>query len=83
MRFLSIKTTLMKFFKLIIVLFLIFTFPYTTIATDPPDPGGSPIGEPPLGGGAPLGSGLFVLLGLGAAYGGRKLYQLKKESPKE
>jgi len=30
-----------------------------------------------LGGKAPIGGGLFMLLGLGAAYGGRKLYQLK------
>ncbi len=36
---------------------------------DGPDPGG---------GGAPIGGGLFILLGLGAAYGSKKLYQLSK-----
>lgn len=50
----------------------------------PPDPGGDPTaGEPPLGGGAPISSGLFILLGLGAAYGGKKLYDMRKESLEE
>ena len=30
------------------------------------------------GGGAPIGGGLFILLGLGAAYGGKKLYDKRK-----
>ena len=54
----------------------------------PPPPGGS---SGPgdgghgneLGGNAPIGGGLFILLGLGAAYGGRKLYNLRKESLEE
>jgi hypothetical protein len=29
--------------------------------------------------GAPIGGGLFILLGLGAAYGGKKIYDMKKE----
>ncbi len=28
------------------------------------------------GGSAPIGGGLFIMLGLGAAYGGKKLYHL-------
>ena len=32
------------------------------------------------GGGAPIGGGLFILLGLGAAYGGKKLYDHRKGS---
>jgi len=40
---------------------------------DGPDPGG------PGGGGAPIGGGLFILLGLGAAYGSKKVYSLVKE----
>ncbi len=31
-----------------------------------------------IGGGAPIGGGLFILLGLGAAYGGKKLYDKRK-----
>ena len=35
------------------------------------------------GGGAPIGGGLFILLGLGAAYGGKKVYDMKKQSLEE
>lgn len=48
------------------------------------DPGDGPGGDPPadgypVGGSAPVGSGLAVLIGLGAAYGYKKIYQLKLE----
>ncbi len=33
-------------------------------------------------GGAPIGEGLLILLGLGAAYGSRKIYDMKKEELK-
>ena len=52
----------------------------------PEDPGGDPIGEDPIGGGAPIGNGIGILLALGAAYGGKKLYTLfndQKESLEE
>ena len=48
----------------------------------PPPPNHGTRGSVP-GGGAPIGSGLFILLGLGAAYGGvkgYKFYQKKKKS---
>ncbi|MBU2650904.1 MAG: hypothetical protein KKA81_08210 [Bacteroidetes bacterium] len=45
----------------------------------PPPPGHGSSGNVP-GGGAPIGSGLAVLLGLGAAYGGFRFYkQWKRE----
>ncbi len=31
----------------------------------------------PAGGGAPIGSGLVILLSLGVAYGGKKLYKMR------
>jgi len=45
----------------------------------PPDPGGSPVtgGGTPVG--APIDGGLGILLAMGAAYGGRKFYQARKE----
>lgn len=46
----------------------------------PADPGGT--GDP-LGGGAPIGSGAAILIGLGAAYGGRKVYKLYKDNQEE
>jgi hypothetical protein len=53
----------------------------------PPPPGESSGGTNTTtnktGGGAPIGGGLFILLGLGAAYGGKKIYKLKKENLEE
>ncbi len=53
----------------------------------PPPPGGSSGGSNTSGnqngGNAPIGGGLLILLGLGAAYGGRKLYQIRKETLEE
>lgn len=46
----------------------------------PENPGGDPIGEDPIGGGAPIGSGIGILMALGAAYGGKKLYTLYSEN---
>ncbi len=45
-----------------------------------PPNGGGPDGDPINGGGgAPIGGGLFILLGLGAAYGSKKVYDLNKK----
>ena len=72
--------------KILITIAILLIIPITNFAqqTSPGDPGGEPTGEdPPLGGGAPIGSGLFILMGLGVAYGGKKLYALNKESLEE
>ncbi len=47
----------------------------------PPPPNGAGHGASgnQTGGNAPIGGGLFILLGLGAAYGSKKLYNMKKE----
>ncbi len=45
-------------------------------STSPSDPGGSPESGTPLGGGAPIGDGTTVLMLLGIAYGGRKIFRL-------
>ena len=47
----------------------------------PPPPSGAGHGATgnQTGGSAPIGGGLFILLGLGAAYGGKKLYNVNKE----
>ena len=48
----------------------------------PPPPGHGQTGNQ-TGGNAPIGGGLFILIGLGAAYGGKKLYDMKKEKLEE
>jgi len=57
------------------ILFLSLSF--FTMADQPPDPGGDPTGQPV--GGSPIGSGLVISLILGAAYGSKKIYQLRNE----
>ncbi|PJB56397.1 MAG: hypothetical protein CO098_14155 [Bacteroidetes bacterium CG_4_9_14_3_um_filter_41_19] len=53
------------------------------VGPPPPPPGGAGggtnTGNNTNGGGAPIGGGVFILIGLGAAYGGRKIYQLYQE----
>jgi len=39
--------------------------------------------NPPTTHGAPIGGGLFILLGLGAAYGGKKWYDHRKNNIEE
>jgi hypothetical protein len=41
----------------------------------PPGPGG---GDQPIGGTAPIGSGLIMLISMGAAYGAKKVYNARK-----
>jgi hypothetical protein len=49
--------------------------------TPPPPNGGNgaPTGDnTPVGGGAPIAGGIGILLALGAAYGGKKVYDFRK-----
>ena len=71
-----------KITSTIIVIFIIL-IPLTIAASEPGDPTGDPSGETPIGGGAPIGGGTFILIALGAAYGGKKIYRIKKESLEE
>jgi hypothetical protein len=66
---------------LLMAIFL--SFSPVLLAQDPPPPPSGGHGQTgnqsPPGGGTPIGSGLVLLLALGAAYGGKKLYTLKKQ----
>ena len=47
----------------------------------PPNDGGDTPGQggnTPVGGGAPIAGGIGILLALGAAYGGKKVYDFRK-----
>ncbi|MDY0075710.1 MAG: hypothetical protein RBR87_00420 [Bacteroidales bacterium] len=65
--------------KILIKLTFIIAFTISSIALlaqGPPDPPGDPgSGGGPVGGHAPIGGGIAILLSLGAAYGGRKVYK--------
>ena len=80
------KKTLNYILKTFIIV-LILSISYSLEAQPPPPPGGATgIGNDSgnsQGGNAPIGGGLFILLGLGAAYGGKKLYDVRKEKLEE
>jgi len=57
-----------------------------SFAQTPPPPNGgngNPVenGNNPVGGGAPIGSGLLILVALGAGYGVKKVYDFRKRTP--
>jgi|FLOH01.1.fsa_nt_gi hypothetical protein len=64
---------------LTIVFFLSISVSGISQPPPPPPTGSNTQGNKLNGGGAPIGGGLFILLGLAAAYGGRKLYNTRKE----
>jgi hypothetical protein len=75
------NTDMKKIIKSVIVAGMIFSLPLLSLAQSPPHPNGgnSPGGgNTPVGGGAPIDGGLSIMLLLGAAYGSRKIYQIKK-----
>ena len=81
------KNTIQKVKKLILVavfsLFMVVAF-----AQNPPPPPGGGTGSEnnsgnQLGGNAHIGGGMIILLALGLAYGGKRLYDLKKEQKEE
>ncbi|NCC74162.1 MAG: hypothetical protein EOM06_12270 [Sphingobacteriia bacterium] len=69
--------------KLIAFFALVF-ISFSTMAQEPPPPPDNPSSfggtNGPVGGGAPVGSGLVILLSLGAAYGGKKIYDLRSQN---
>jgi hypothetical protein len=74
-------TDMKKIVKSIIVAAMILSFPLLSLAQTPPHPNGgnAPGGtNTPVGGGAPIDGGLTIMLLLGAAYGSKKIYHLKK-----
>lgn len=75
----------MKKLKLILVLFAIVALPLLSLSDTPPPPPNGTGGGGPGGGGVPVGApidgGMGILLALGLAYGGKKLYSMRKEKP--
>ena len=74
----------MKRILIIILLFFSLCHPSYLIADGPPPPPGGTTGDGSTntGGnanGAPIDGGLGILLAMGIAYGGRKLYKARKE----
>lgn len=62
------------------VFFITFTVALNNLFSQPM-PGGDPTqgDNAPVGGYAPIGSGLVILLALGAGYGSKKVYNARKK----
>jgi hypothetical protein len=76
-----------KFIQIIsvLVIFLMLSIHLNAQVKEAPDypPGGPSGNDGTIGEGAPIGSGLIILISLGAAYAGRKIYLMKKEDLEE
>lgn len=75
------NTDMKKIIKSVIFAGMILSLPLLSLAQSPPHPNGGNNpggGNTPVGGGAPIDGGLSIMLLLGAAYGSRKIYQIKK-----
>ena len=73
----------MKKIKIILIITALFVATNMFAqAPPPPPPNHGSSGNQP-GGNAPIASGLFILLGLGAACGGKKIYDINKENMEE
>jgi len=71
----------MKKSKIIILISLaLIMFLAIDSYAQPQPPGHDATGNVPGGGGAPIGGGLLILIGMGVAYGAKKIFQLRKEN---
>ena len=70
----------MKKVKLIFTGLIILFLSFGLMAqTDPPDPPGEHGSDEDQQGRAPIGGGIFILLSLGVAYGGKKFIDFRKK----
>ena len=71
-----------KQFSIVLLLTFFMGINLTVLAQGPPPPPGGGHGETGnqnAGGDAPIGGGIAILLSMGAAWGGRKVYQAYKK----
>lgn len=70
----------MKIYKILFVSVIVLFFSIGLMGQGPPNPPGDhgSSTDESAGGGAPIGGGTLVLLGLGALYAGKKVYEMTK-----
>ncbi len=71
--------------RIFVLTLFVLVFTTSVFAQDPPPPppgaGHGAGGSQVPGGGAPIGSGLVLLIAMAAGYGGKKVYDFKKQKP--
>ena len=72
----------MKILKLLLIFYALIALPYLSESAVPNPPGGGGPGGGGVPVGAPIDGGMGILLALGLAYGGKKLYSIRKEKDK-
>ncbi len=72
-----------KLLTTLLILTVTATFTPLLAQDPPPPPGDHGLPGNQNTGNAPIGGGLFILLGLVAAYGGKRLWDLKQEQLEE
>lgn len=71
-----------KIARIIAISAFLLAMPLCMTAQTPPHPNGGNVpgsGNTPVGGAAPVGGGLIVMLMMGAAYGMKKTFQLRRK----
>lgn len=62
---------------------MLLSFSTSLLAQPGTNPGGDPVGGPPIGGGgggsAPIGSGIVLLITMAAGYGAKKVFDARKQ----
>ncbi len=79
----ALMRVIFKHTKRLFIILLLTGMSFNAMTQPPPPPGGGTGGDNTSGnslnGSAPIGSEAVIFLILGAAYGGKKFYDLKKE----
>jgi hypothetical protein len=70
-----------KIHKLLLMLSIIIAPTLWSVAQPNPsgNSNGDGVGGDPIGGGAPIGSGVMIMLAMGAAWAGKKTYDARKQ----
>jgi len=70
-------------FVLVLITIIVSSVSFAQLANPGDGEGGVGDAPGPVGGGAPVGSGLALLISLGAIYGGKKVYIYRKVRSEE
>ena len=65
-----------------LAILILFFAPLSQVLAQPDPPPQNGDGDVPIGGNAPISGGSIILIGLAAAYGGKKVYDARRKAEK-